>query len=32
MKQNRQQIKVSFDNGITSTIDENVYKLIKIRK
>ena len=29
MKQNRQQITLSFDNGITSTIDENVFKLIK---
>ena len=29
MKQNKQQITVSFDNGITSTIDENVFKLIK---
>ena len=29
MKQNRQHITVSFDNGSTSTIDENVFKLIK---
>ena len=29
MKQNRQQITISFDNGITSTIDEHVFKLIQ---
>ena len=29
MKQNKQQITLSFNNGITSNIDENVFKLIK---
>ena len=28
MTQNKKQIKVNFDNGITSIIDENVYNLI----
>ena len=28
MEKNKQQIKINFNNGITSTIDENVYKLI----
>ena len=28
MTDNRQQIQINFQNGIVSTIDENVHKLI----